>query len=70
MKPRNCRISGFARRIVMQKVIGQTNRAQRKADGIADVSFARNSQLATAAAQIRSSTPASEFTRRVEISPR
>ncbi len=30
---------GFARRIVMQKFIGQTHRAKRQADGIADVAL-------------------------------
>ena len=42
----------FARRIMVQKFIGQTHRAQRQAHGVADVTLAGNRQLAASAAQI------------------
>jgi hypothetical protein len=40
------------RRIMTQEFIGQANRAQRKADGIANVPTVRDGQLAAAAAQV------------------
>ena len=40
----------LARRIVQQKLIGKPHRAQRQADGLANVVLDRDGQLATAAA--------------------
>ena len=42
----------FARRIVRQKLVGQTHRAQRQADGVADMAFAGNGQLTASPAQV------------------
>ena len=42
----------LAGRIVSQEFIGEANRAQRKADGVADVATLRDGQFATAAAEV------------------
>src|SRR5437879_1675434 len=42
----------FTRGIVMQEFVAETNRAQRQADAIADVTFGGNGKFAAAAAQI------------------
>ena len=44
---------GFAGWVVAQKLIRQTNCAERKADCIADVTLTGNGQLATSSAQVR-----------------
>src|SRR5208282_2463565 len=42
----------FAGGVMAQEFVGEPNRSQREADGVADVSALRNGELATAAAQI------------------